>query len=331
LTRDANARGLAVWALVGNNFDPDLTRSVLSSSGRREKVIRQLLAYTHLLDLDGLNIDFENMYRADGRLFVQFLRELIPLAHAQGLAVSVDVSVPSESDNWSRVYDRRAIAQTVDYVALMAYDEHWAGSPVAGSVASLPWTEAAIQATLSEGVPREKLLLGLPFYTRLWEEHALPSGGVKVKSTAFSLPGTRAFIQQNSLLPKLDPASRQNFVILSAGSSTLKVWLEDEHSLRKRLALVKKYQLAGVAGSIGWPARRYPPADLVWNELGYLGAGQAHVSVRSTVVHQNLVFIFQDFLVAPGHSPTGEDHVGHPGAAALADLMLSFGRKNGIG
>jgi len=244
--RAAHARGLAVWALISNNFDPDLTRAVLSSTARREKVIRQLLAYAHLLTLDGLNIDFENMYRADSRLFVQFLRELTPLARAQGLTVSVDVTVPSESENWSQVYDRKAIAEAVDYVALMAYDEHWATSPEAGSVASLPWTEAAIQATLRE-VPREKLLLGLPLYTRLWEEHALPGGGAKVTSTALSLRRARIFLAQNGLTPRRDPASGQNYVEFTRGATTFKLWLEDETSLQARLTLAQKYRLAGVA------------------------------------------------------------------------------------
>jgi spore germination protein YaaH len=242
----AHAEGIAVWALVTNDFDPDLTRAVLSSSNKREKVIRQLLTYAHLLELDGLNIDFENVYLADSHLLVQFLRELTPLAHAEGLTVSVDITVPSTSPNWSLVYDRPAIAEIVDYVALMAYDEHWAASPVAGSVASLPWTEAGILATL-ESVPAKKLLLGLPFYTRLWEEHTLPGGGAKVTSTAYSMSRARVFLEQNSLEPTFDPSSGQNYVSLSLPGITLRLWLEDHASLQARLGLVKKYQLAGVA------------------------------------------------------------------------------------
>ncbi|HHY91870.1 MAG TPA: hypothetical protein GX511_00855, partial [Firmicutes bacterium] len=118
--------------------------------------------------------------------------------------------------------------------------------PVAGSVASLPWTEAAIQATLRE-VPREKLLLGLPLYTRLWEEHALSGGDAKVTSTALSLHRARVLLEQNRLQPRLDTASGQNYVEFQRGATTFKLWLEDQRSLTARLALVQKYGLAGVA------------------------------------------------------------------------------------
>ncbi|MCK9907282.1 glycosyl hydrolase family 18 protein, partial [Frankia sp. Cpl3] len=80
-----------------------------------------------------------------------------------------DVTIKSSSDRWSRFYDRAALAKVVDYMMVMTYDEYWASSPVAGSVASLPWVEKGLQGVLEE-VPNEKLILGVPFYTRLWKE-----------------------------------------------------------------------------------------------------------------------------------------------------------------
>ena len=119
-----------------------------------------------LYKLDGLNLDFENFHYTYGHHYTQFVRELAPLCAEEGLVLSVAVSMVSEEPYWSKGYDRGALAEAADYIALMAYDEHWGSSPVAGSVASLPWVEQGIQRVLEE-VPAHKLILGVPFYTRV--------------------------------------------------------------------------------------------------------------------------------------------------------------------
>ena len=55
-----------------------------------------------------------------------------------------------------------------DYVIMMGYDEHFAGGE-AGSVSSINYVKNGIAGML-ENVPREKLIGGVPFYTRLWTE-----------------------------------------------------------------------------------------------------------------------------------------------------------------
>jgi len=244
----AHQRGYQVWGLVTNGFNPDWTASVLSSFEKREKLVSQLLHYAHLYDLDGINIDFENVYLADKERLVQFVRELTPYLHEQGLTVSIDVTIKSTSENWSMFLDRAALAEVVDYVALMTYDEHWATSPKAGSVASLPWTEKGLQGVLEE-VPAHKLLLGVPFYTRLWTEEPQADGTVKVSSRALSMPRAQEWIKERNLTPVLDEASGQHYVEYRdpADGKTYKMWIEDKMSMEKRMELVKKYDLAGVA------------------------------------------------------------------------------------
>lgn len=244
----AHSRGYQVWGLVTNGFNPDWTRAILSSYDKREKVISQILHYAYLYELDGINIDFENVYVEEKEKLVQFVREMTPYLHQQGLVVSMDVTIKSSSDMWSRFYDRKALAEVVDYIAVMTYDEHWASSPVAGSVASLPWTENGLRGVLEE-VPAEKLLLGVPFYTRLWKEAKQPDGSVKVTSKALYMSGAQRWIQERKLTPKLDEASGQLYVQYQdpADGAVYKMWLEDVSSIQKRMELVKKYNLAGVA------------------------------------------------------------------------------------
>ncbi len=146
----AHRNGHKVWALVGNGSDPDITHDFLNNTDTREKIYQQLLIYAKLYKLDGINIDFENIYMKDRDMLTQFMRELAPLLREQGLVVSIDVTFRSSSENWSMCYDRKALSRVVDYVAVMAYDQHWAASPIAGSVAELGWVERGLERILEE-------------------------------------------------------------------------------------------------------------------------------------------------------------------------------------
>jgi len=257
----AHSRGLQVWALASNSFDPDLTAAALATYDKRMRIIRQLLAFAQMYRLQGINLDFENVYLKDGPLFTQFVREFVPLAHEQGLTVSVDVTVKGGSETWSQFYDRPALARAADYLVVMAYDEHWASSPTAGSVSSLGWTEQkAIRQLLEEDrIPRSKLVLGIPFYTRIWEERLTADGKTELKSRAVGMQTVRDLIREKNLTPVFYQDAGQNYVEYREADTTYKIWIEDETSLRARLELVKKYDLAGIAA---W-RRGFETAD-VW-------------------------------------------------------------------
>ncbi|HAI21022.1 MAG TPA: hypothetical protein DCM14_03890 [Clostridiales bacterium UBA8153] len=150
----AHQRGYGVWGVVNNafdpdrSFDPDRTRAVLTSVERRERLIQQILLFCQTYRLDGINLDFEHVYPQDRDQLTQLAREVGSLAREMGLVVSIDVTPRSTRPNGSLCYDRRALANVLDYVILMAYDEHPAGSPVAGPVASLPWVQTALLGVL---------------------------------------------------------------------------------------------------------------------------------------------------------------------------------------
>ncbi|MDO9534165.1 MAG: glycosyl hydrolase family 18 protein [Bacillota bacterium] len=254
----AHGKGYQVWALVSNNFDRDLTAAVLRSSEKRERVIDQLLAFSALYNLDGINVDFENMYPEDRDNLTQFMRELAPLAREQGLVLSIDVTFISGNLYWSLIYDRAALADAADYIIVMAYDEHWGTSPVAGSVASLPWVERGLQRVLRE-VPADKLILGLPLYTRLWEIEYLEGGAEKVASRAYGMDRIQNILAEEGVQPVFNEESGQNYASFDRGDRHYKVWVEDLISLESRIDLAEKYGLAGVAA---W--RRGFESEEVW-------------------------------------------------------------------
>ncbi|MGN7176860.1 peptidoglycan hydrolase [Paenibacillus sp. FSL R5-0490] len=255
----ARKQGYQIWGLFSNAFDPELTHEAFGSFETRQNMIRQLLHFSQLYELNGINLDIENVNPADGPFITQFVREATPYFHDAGLVVSMDITFISSSGNWSAFYERDKLAGIADYMVVMAYDEHWGSSQVAGSVASLPWVEENLKLLL-EVVPNEKLILGVPLYTRLWEQK---SNG-DVSSKALSMGKVKEWLSQNKITPVYDPVSGQNYAehYSEKDKITYRVWLEDEISLSKRAELAKKYNLAGVAS---WS--RYFADETAWSAL----------------------------------------------------------------
>ncbi len=258
----AHHRGIEIWALLSNGFDADRTTEALSSYENRRRIITQILEYARIYQLDGINIDFENVHTTDGPNVTQFIRELKPLASEYSLVLSMDVTPKSNSELWSKFLDRQSLAPSLDYMMVMAYDEHWASSPKAGSVASLTWTEKAMQRVLEEDeVPADKLILGIPLYTRIWTEKS-ENGQTKVSSKAVGMESIAKLLADKKLKPRLDPDTGQNYVEYKEKDVTYKIWIEDELSLTARVELARKLQLAGVAS---WT--RSLGDERAWNTL----------------------------------------------------------------
>jgi spore germination protein YaaH len=259
----AHSKKYQVWGLFSNAFNPELTHLAFKDYETRQKMIRQLLHYSKMYQLNGINLDIENVNVEDGPFITQFVREATPLFHEAGLTVSMDITFISTSGNWSVFYEREKLGEIVDYLIVMAYDEHWGSSPVAGSVASLPWVEANTEKLLTI-VPNEKLILGVPLYTRLWKEETKSDGTVDVSSEALSMAKTKKWLNENGIKPQYDSVSGQNYAELVKEQITYKIWLEDELSLRKRADLVVKYQLAGIAS---WS--RFFGDETAWTALQF--------------------------------------------------------------
>ena len=242
---EAHAKGYRVWALVTNNFDRNLTKAVLADPRARENVIRQLAIYSMIYDLDGINIDFENVYDDDKDRLTEFVGEMSDMFRQMGLVSSIDVTVPAYSSYWSLCYDRKALAEKVDYMMVMTYDEHWASCPTSGSVASLPWTENNINKMLKL-VPKEKLLLGIPLYTREWTE-TKTNGKIRTKSQTRWMKDVEKIIRDKNITPTWLPEIGQDYLEYEENGKKHRIWIENARSIKERLSLVQKYDLAGAA------------------------------------------------------------------------------------
>ena len=236
----AHNNGYKVWALFSNNFgDPKKSSSFLKNTDSRDNAIRQLLVFTSLYKLDGINLDFENMLDSDKGALTQFVRELAPVLREQGIVVSVDI-------NTLGCYDRKALGESADYVIFMGYDQHWKGGSEAGSVAELDWVDRTVKNFLSV-IPNEKLILGIPFYTRLWKEEPGEDGKTDLTSQALSMESVNKIIKDSNAPVRWDEISGQFYSEFKKEGATYKVWLEDGNSLNLKTSLVHKYELAGAA------------------------------------------------------------------------------------
>lgn len=238
----AHEQGYQVWPMISNESMIQTTSEIMNDYQLREKLINQIVNYIVEYDLDGINIDFENMYEADKKLFSRFLIELEPRLNEIGAVLSVDVTAPDGSDTWSMCYDRYTIGKVADYIIFMAYDQYGATAPKEGTTAGCNWVEANITKFLGqEGVAPEKLVLGVPFYTRLWKEQngKITSDTVDLKDVDKVIP--------SGVTKKWDENLKQNYVEYAQNGATYKIWIEDAKSIESKLDLVQKYNLAGAA------------------------------------------------------------------------------------
>lgn len=238
----AHDKGYKVWGLYSNSFKPAWTKALFESDDYSNQSIAQLIVYSALYDLDGINFDFENIYISNKADYVNYIAAAVQQLQYQNLRTSLDVTVPWGSDQWSKVYDRQALSKHVDYMCLMAYDEFWAASKKAGPVASMDWVEKGITESLKL-IPREKLLLAIPMYMRTWAMQS--NGNAKSKSMGWKTASALKEDYKDQIV--FDQDSGQNFLIYEQEGVTYKLWLEDDYSLAKRIQMSKDYKLPGTA------------------------------------------------------------------------------------
>ena len=236
----AHDRGLEVWALIENiEYKDSISMyEILSSTTTRQKLIDSLMNDLITYGIDGINVDFEQLSMDCGEHFVEFIRELSVACRKNGKVLSVDNYVPRDFNDY---YDRKEQGIVADYVIVMGYDEHYAGSKEAGSVASIDYVEDGIAQTVKE-VPAEKVINAIPFYTRIWE-----TTGDGISSQAVDMVTAEQFISNHGITAEWDETTCQNYGEYTSGDSRYQVWLEDADSIKVKLNVMENYGIGGVA------------------------------------------------------------------------------------
>lgn len=239
----AHNNNYQVWAMFSNNSLKDTTSQILNDYEKRETMIENLMDLVEEYNLDGVNVDFENMSESDKDVYSRFLIELAPRLKKIGKTLSVDVTAPDGSETWSLCFDRNTIANVADYIVFMAYDQYGTSSNKAGTTAGYNWVEANVKKFLGqEDVDPEKIILGIPLYMRLWEEEedgtAKPEV-VNMKDMFDVLPENQVATWDEEL--------KQYYVEYEEDGKTYKMWVENEKSVGEKINLANQYNLAGIA------------------------------------------------------------------------------------
>lgn len=244
----AHELGVEVWGLFANSH-PNASEAVeidelelLQDYANRTNLIRQIIMSAKEYNLDGVNIDFESLDVEVGPYYIQFLRELAVECRNSGLVLSVDNYVPAE---YNAFYDLEEQGKIVDYVVIMAYDEHYVGSD-AGSVASLGFVSDAAKNTLAM-VPAERVIMAVPFYTRLWKETRQKDGSVALTSETIGIAAADALLRENKVSTTWQPDTGQFYGEYEQGGTRFRIWLEDELSIEEKMKVIQTSGFAGVA------------------------------------------------------------------------------------
>lgn len=228
-----------VWPLISDfNKDVDYNRLFMSTT-TRGNLIKNIIYFIEEYNLDGINIDFEHIKSSYAEGYIEFLRELSIEMRSRKKVLSVDNYIPLEFNAFYNIKEQGIVS---DYLCVMAYDEHYSGSPKAGSVSSLSWVKNSIENT-AKSAPMKKLIVGLPFYTRLWRE----AHTGKLTSRALSMDGGLNLVSSNKAKKEWDKEKGQYYAEWKDGKDRMRIWLEEEKSLEAKLKLVEKDKVAGIA------------------------------------------------------------------------------------
>lgn len=258
----AHNQGYKVWPIISNaeasSKDLSITSNIMNNYENRQKLISKIVEVCIKFKLDGVNIDFENMKEEDKDMYSRFIIELTPRLKEMGLVTSVDVTAPDGGETWSMCYDRNVIGNVADYIVFMAYDEYGSSSNKAGTTAGYNWIDLNLKKFLqTEEIKSEKIVLGIPLYTRIWTTNA--NGNVSNKIIAMknidnSIP--------SGVERKWEDELKQYYVEYTEGTNKKQIWIEDIKSLKEKVLLIQEKGLGGVAS---W--QKGMETDEVWSMI----------------------------------------------------------------
>lgn len=242
----AHENGYKVWPMVSNaeaaTESLSITSEIMNSYKLRENLIESIVEKCVKYKLDGINIDFENMKQEDKDMFSRFIIELTPRLKEIGLVTSVDVTAPDGGETWSLCFDRNVLGDAADYIVFMAYDQYGVSSQKPGTTAGYDWVKLSLNKFLkTEEIKPEKIILAVPFYTRVW---TTDTDG-KTTSNAVSMKNIEAVVPEDAE-KKWNDDLKQNYVEYMDGNNKKQIWIEDLESLKAKLSLITENNLAGV-------------------------------------------------------------------------------------
>lgn len=237
-----HSRNIQVWPTI-NNFDIAGVKSkvLFSNTVARKKLINQMKSFIATYNLDGISLDIEDIARESSDDYMQFVRECSIEFRNMGKFLSVCQSIPYDKNDRYCFTD---VGKIIDYMVIMAYDEHTKGSE-AGPVASIGFIKDAVRLSTSK-MDDNRIIYSLPFYTRIWTTDKDGKVTPKAYSAAYFDQNKETLHLDNAIW---DPTQGYNYAYTTQGTDLLEVWIEDEKSLLEKMKVIEK---ANAAGTGAW-------------------------------------------------------------------------------
>lgn len=236
----ANNNNIKPLAMITNDFDGNIAKSLLESSTNRQTLITNTLNAIKSNNYKGVNVDLEGIYYYDRSYYTTFIKELNNALHPLGYEVTISIpakTVDSVTNPWEGAYDYAALSNYCDRIVIMTYDEHYPGGQ-AGPVASIGWVQNVAKYAIT-AIPKEKIVLGLSAYGYDWS-----SNGTK----AYGIDSINNIALKYGAVVQLDATSKcPYFNYIDSNNISHSVWFENNKSVEYKLDIVNNMNLSGVA------------------------------------------------------------------------------------
>lgn len=259
-----HAKGVKVTPFLSNHWDREIGRAALKNANKLAADIANIIA---TYNLDGINIDIENVSEVDREQYTYFVKTLKnKLPKSKVVSVAVAANPNGWTKGWHGSYDYKNLSKYADYLLLMAYDESYSGSKE-GPIASIDWVERGIKYALNQGVPNEKLVLGIPFYGRYWIEGESYGGYGIADAEIYQLVekyNGKITVDRLTMSAKAVVTIKQGqstkIGSKTYGPGTYHIWFENEETMKAKISLIHKYHLKGTGSwSLGQENK------MIWN------------------------------------------------------------------
>ena len=253
----AKQHGVRLMPLVMNpGFDLGILHHIVTDRTARTHSARSMAALCRELQADGIQLDLENLHVSDRDAFTAFAREAADSVHAAGCRLSAAVvprpddvrgALPYHhymSDYWRAAYDYKALAEVLDFLSYMTYAQHTGGT-TPGPVAGYPWMEASLRYVLAQGVPPEKLSLGIPAYSDYWFTDYDERSGSRSRGVDIDYPTVMGIMRAAGGVPRWDPVQRALVGMWERHGVYEHAWIEDARAFKEKLQLVRRHKLRG--------------------------------------------------------------------------------------
>lgn len=251
LVENMHKNNIKVTPFLSNHWDREKGRAALTN---REKLSNELVNIINQYNLDGINVDIENVTEKDKEAYIELVKLLrSKLSAEKNVSVAVAANPNNYKNGWHGSYDYEELAKYADYLMIMAYDEHYEGGSE-GAVASKNFIENSIKYAVSK-VPTDKIVVGLPFYGRYWKCGSASGGyGVtlnKIENLINNYNAKLTYDEENATACAIIKISAGDLKPSISGRTlyegTYVFYFENSRSIQEKIKLVQKYKLKGIA------------------------------------------------------------------------------------